>query len=752
MSRQTFIESHMLTDVEAQSSLSTGCHKVLSREEWLKFKPIIQQLYIDENQTYPTVARELERRFDFCPTYRKRQFTRKTEEWGLKKNFRKAERKLLLQNNRKSGTAEVIIGDRHDYPFIESILMFDSGHSDLSYQDTNIPLESAGPYSSLEEQLYISDYPNGTTSMDEVPQTLGVTEESSAMDLEQLPFSRESDVHGSLGLARLFQRLEIEASIPPLDLDDEVMETKQTVSGNELRSDIECYGRITRPISALSSQIKYVYIPNTVVKPAHIPGKRIPWSPLFELDLFPTPQNTRGSRRGLVLAPPSMPLIDVWDKDFKEWRLRLRKLRKTLPDHNPAIILSLEHLINLRKQRKESCLYLYRQLLAARLKESCPNDYKIMEIYLEIVTELLLRRKRLDATYLSRSLREAIQQSQMSSEHHFHIRLSYLEALILYRNGQYGEAESIIRVVIQKILNNQNLDRNHQVTSDALELLAQLIRRQNKDSYSEAEKLHRYNIHQISKHGRSLGNTYFKGMNYLIYVLLESQEIEEAHSLCIYIMEYAKLSLGKRHNWYYEYQEHLGFILFDRGMISESVDLFQNIVLGADNRHWAPRSNYNFGWVLERCGDFREAIVMYKRCLFMEVRCEGWGNWKDLRISWNRLCLCYEKLSQFQDALFLYENLVGKMKSFMGDDHPFIKEVEGRISKVQERMEESSAGSEELNSQHKVQQEGVDGLVCKILSEAIRDVSLREIFEIEHGALDEQIADIGKQIGSMKLS
>lgn len=136
----------------------------------------------------------------------------------------------------------------------------------------------------------------------------------------------------------------------------------------------------------------------------------------------------------------------------------------------------------------------------------------------------------------------------------------------------------------------------------------------------------------------------------------------------------------------------------------------------------------------------------------MEVRCEGWGNWKDLRISWNRLCLCYEKLSQFQDALFLYENLVGKMKSVMGDDHPFIKEVEDRISKVQERMEESSVGSEELNSEHKVPQEGVDGLACKILSEAIRDVSLREILEIEHGALDEQIADIGKQIGSIKLS
>ncbi|KAK6602450.1 hypothetical protein H4I95_07552 [Botrytis cinerea] len=756
MSRQTFIESHMLTDVEAQSSLSTGCHKVLSREEWLKFKPIIQQLYIDENQTYPTVARELERRFDFCPT--KRQFTRKTEEWGLKKNFRKAERKLLLQNDRKSGTAEVIIGDRRvsDPKRIQRLKRRYAHESplsqDLSYQDTNIPLESAGPYSSLEEQLSILDYPYGTTSMDEVPQTLGVTEESSAMDLEQLPFSRESDVHGSLGLARLFQRLEIEASMPPLDLDDEVMETKQTVSGNELRSDIECYGRITRPISALSSQIKYVYIPNTVVKPAHIPGKRIPWSPLFELDLFPTPQNTRGSRRGLVLAPPSNPLIDVWDKDFKEWRLRLRKLRKTLPDHNPAIILSLEHLINLRKQRKESCLYLYRQLLAARLKESCLNNYKIMEIYLEIVTELLLRRKFLDATYLSRSLREAIQQSQLSSEHPFYIRLSYLEAFILYKNSQFGEAESIIRLVIQKFLNDHNLDRSHQMTSDALKLLAELIRCQNKNSCPEAEKIYRYSIHQISKHGRSLDNTYFDSMNHLIYVLLGGQKIEEAYSLCIYIMEYVELSLGKRQYWYYEYQKHLGFILLSRGMISESIKVFQNILLETDDCYLQARTHYNLGYILEECGSFKEAMVMYKRCLLIRVRNEGWGSWTDWKTTCDRPGLCYEELSQFQDALFLYKNLREKIKNVIGD-HPFIKEVEGWISTIQERMEESCAVSEELDSPYEVQQGGVDDLVHKHFSEGvIDDVSLREVFEIEDRGLDKRIADIGKQIGSIKLS
>ena len=68
-------------------------------------------------------------------------------------------------------------------------------------------------------------------------------------------------------------------------------------------------------------------------------------------------------------------------------------------------------------------------------------------------------------------------------------------------------------------------------------------------------------------------------------------------------------------------------------------------------------------------------------------------------------------------------------------------------------MEESCAVSEELDSPYEVQQGGVDDLVHKHFSEGvIDDVSLREVFEIEDRGLDKRIADIGKQIGSIKLS
>ncbi|KAF7891525.1 uncharacterized protein EAF02_001850 [Botrytis sinoallii] len=760
MSAQTFIENHILMDVEAQSPLPTGGHKMLSREEWLKLKPIILQLYIDEEQKYPTVARELARRFEFYPT--RRQFTRKTEEWGLRKNFRKAERKLLLQNDKKGDIAEFFDGDKrvsdpkriqrlkkryaHENPCSQVQLV-------PSYQDINIPPKSVGPYRPPGEQPPISNYVN-EIALAHVESTISnVTENNDAMDLEQWPLSWDIDVPGSPGLTRLFRLLDIEASMPPLNLDDEVVDKKETISGNELRNNVESHGTTSKQLSTLCSRVKYAYIPNVVIQPVPTPVKRIPWSPLFELEIFPTSRSTRGYDSGMTIASVSSPLIEVWKREIEDWELKLRKLRKILPDHNPAIILSLENLIHLNEQSRGRCLSLHLQLLAARLKESCPNNHRIMEVYLEIVMGLLLKGKVSDATYLSRSLRGAIQQSQLSSGHPFYIRLSYLEAYILYIDGQDAEAELIIRSVIQNLLNNQNLDRNHKMTSAALVLLACLIEEKNEDAFSEIEKLHRYNIHQAIKHGRSLSNTYFDSVSHLIYVLLEGQKIEEAHSLCIYIMECVELTLGKRHLWYYEYQEHLGFILFGRGMISESIDVFHNILLEVDDCHFRAGTYYNLGYILEKYGNFREAIVSYKRCLLNEVQEESWESWMDSKITCERLGHCYEELSQFKDALFLYENTLEKVKRIIGGDHSFIKKVEGWISEVQERIEESSSVGEELSAPRQFQMGEVDDLGYGQFGEKIvDDVSLREIFEIEDKELDEEIADISKQISSMKLS
>ncbi|TGO29248.1 hypothetical protein BPAE_0017g00560 [Botrytis paeoniae] len=713
-------------DFVTQPSLPTGGNKILSREEWLKFKPIIQQLYIDENQTYPTVAHELSRRFDFYPT--KRQFTRKIEEWGLKKNFRKAERKLLLQNHKGSPTSQFIMGDKRvsDSKRIQRLKKRYAHESPLprvqlvpSYQDINAPPKFDGPYCSLEEQLPISNYA-GEIALAHVESTISnLTEENDAMHLEQWPFSWDIDVPGSPGLTQLFRLLEIEASMPPLNLDDEVVDTKQFISGNELRNDIECHKTSIKQMSVLYSCAEYGFMPNTVVQPVPIPGQGIQWSPLFELDLFPTSQYTRGHRRGTMLAPSSSPLIDVWEKEIKD---------------SPAFDTSPE-------AKMENLLGFISSIPSCKAKEAYPNNYKIMEVYLEIVIQLLSKSKVLDATYLYRSLREAIQQSQLSSEHPFHIRLSYLEAYVLYHNSQYAEAKLVIRSVIRNVLNNQDLDRNHEMTSGALKLLGLFIKGKKEDSYSEAEKLYRYNIHQLNKNDRSL-----------------SKKTEEAYSLCRCMMEHVEQALGKRHPCYRIYQSHMSSILSDRGMISESIEIVHNILQQANHSRLRPERYRNLGFVLQDNKRTREAIVMCKTCLLIEVQQKGWKNSASLGVTCGRLGGCYEELSQFQDALFLYESWLEKVQSVTGDVNPFIKKVEGWISEVQERLEESTASSEDdrsgdTDSSREVQMGDVDDDLGygQFIEDIVDDVSLGEIFEIEDKGLDEKIADIGKQISSMKL-
>jgi hypothetical protein len=57
-------------------------------------KPVIQRLYIDENQTFPKVAEYLDQNHGFKPT--KKQFFGRISEWGFEKNVKRDERRAIL--------------------------------------------------------------------------------------------------------------------------------------------------------------------------------------------------------------------------------------------------------------------------------------------------------------------------------------------------------------------------------------------------------------------------------------------------------------------------------------------------------------------------------------------------------------------------------------------------------------------------------------------------------------------------------
>ncbi|KAF7857298.1 hypothetical protein EAF04_009539 [Stromatinia cepivora] len=732
MEAQVLLGNEMSIEVE-EKSLNTEGLKVLSSEEWLKFKPIIQRLYINENKTFKVVAGKLLSEVGFCPT--KRQFTRKIEEWGLKKNFRKAERKFLLQNGNPNGTMHFGLGDKRILdPRRIQRLKRRYGHEsqwpqDLLPEEIDAVSILAAPEScsSPGEQQPTINHMEEIPSSHSMPLRLEISDENTAMDIEHWPFDWDAvDVPGSPGLTRLFERLELEASIAPMDLHDEVVEEKQLVSGIELRDNIERDGTTNRQISSAYSDVKYGTMPNGALQPIPTTRKRLPWSPLFELDIFPTSRS----------APASAPSIKMWNinTEVENWKLKLSKLTKILSDHNTAIILCLEHLIFLYDKLYLGPIDLYLQLLDARLKEVNRNGYKIIEIYLDIVNELLLQGHFSDAKHLHRILHQTIQQSPLRVEQPLHIRSFYLEAFILWLTDDNQEAEHIIRLVIQKAL--RSLGPSHKITIDAFNLLSCLLK-EGIDSYAEAEKLCRYIIQASGSYFQN-ASTYLEYILGLIEVLMYSKKFEESYNLCIYMMGHLEQKFGKGHYQYSRFKCTLGNILYELGRLPESIKLFHEI-LTEDMDHTLEYplrvSIYHaLAYALWKSGNYRQAIVWYQRCLLKSVQKYGWSNSQKIMRQTTGLAICYEELSRFEDALLLYEKLLEKLRIALTDDHPYIKEVEGWIVGVQGRMDESSVSSEEDENE-----------------EGEFDISLDEIFAIEDRELDRTITEIGKQISAIKL-
>ncbi|KAF7893912.1 hypothetical protein EAF00_007426 [Botryotinia globosa] len=72
--------------------------KIITDADWPELKPIIHRLYIVDNLKFLKVKEALNLEFGYNIT--KRQFTRKVENWGFKKNFRRNERDEIVKSGR----------------------------------------------------------------------------------------------------------------------------------------------------------------------------------------------------------------------------------------------------------------------------------------------------------------------------------------------------------------------------------------------------------------------------------------------------------------------------------------------------------------------------------------------------------------------------------------------------------------------------------------------------------------------------
>ncbi|TGO69269.1 hypothetical protein BOTNAR_0013g00410 [Botryotinia narcissicola] len=91
------LESHCFTP-ELPTHHPHHGGKVITAADWPDLKPIIYHLYIIDKLTFPKLKEALSLEFGYNIT--KRQFTRKVESWGFKKNFRKNERDEIVKSGR----------------------------------------------------------------------------------------------------------------------------------------------------------------------------------------------------------------------------------------------------------------------------------------------------------------------------------------------------------------------------------------------------------------------------------------------------------------------------------------------------------------------------------------------------------------------------------------------------------------------------------------------------------------------------
>jgi len=93
--------------------------KMHPKPHWEALKPLIHQLYIEQNQTFTKVAAYLAQNHGLNPT--KKQFLRRVKEWGFEKNVKREERRAILDSVREEGQFEerVLRGRRLDKAKIE---------------------------------------------------------------------------------------------------------------------------------------------------------------------------------------------------------------------------------------------------------------------------------------------------------------------------------------------------------------------------------------------------------------------------------------------------------------------------------------------------------------------------------------------------------------------------------------------------------------------------------------------------------
>ncbi|KAF7885851.1 uncharacterized protein EAF02_004360 [Botrytis sinoallii] len=620
--------------------------KVISDADRPTLKPIIHRLYIIDNLTFLKVKEALNLEFGYNIT--KRQFTRKVESWGFKKNFGKNERDEIVKSEKIP--QRFIHDTRINQKRVERLQKRNAARMGLGVESEDnerslVQDQDFSPETNAINQASLDPEPCYTMTGDqntaledhdmtieEIPRSEFRHDIVTQNTEDEWPFSQSAeDDSGISWLAEFFVQLEIAEIIASTSFETEKekqwdVEEARFISGTDLKALSNPYDKTLVWGGSFLAQRNNHY-------PHHLSARstslqtdnsgiyQCRWSPLFEIDIFPPFRNSNDRIQNNFLhslASFKRMLVDLESK--------LSKLERVLPANSPAIISTLEYLIFVyhRLPWKRKVAMTCRKLLCARQKERFPNTYKIVESCLWIVDSCIA----LGALMIGRDLHLILHpkiEEAVDSQHPLHIHSSYLMAKILHRINQDREAENIIRPLMQTVL--ATLGHNHLLTIKVMNLLSLILKR--KHYLIEANRLSRYSLQVSIQSG--LGVAWFESASTLIFVLEAQDLYNESINLSHHISKLsAEAFLGEKLTC------HIHHIIMARALLQQNeASKAVNMLKGIQNSPYANESNEMFievefkgvlGNALWKQGSNWEAIVCFKESLKSIVKMFGWDH------------------------------------------------------------------------------------------------------------------------------
>jgi len=666
--------------------------QVLSKDEWEQLKPIIRQLYIEENKTFRKISTILSRSHGFTPT--KRQFDARISRWGFRKNTSKEERHKIVTESKglqALGTNGKIINqktrERWEKEF-QPIIREESGIS-------------CGLFNSTPDNTYVRSLfyeISGVGSETYHKRTLN--EQSNPRDADSdsdsWPWS-SVDVPGSPPLTRLFAALDIHCpsnSIEPLALSEAtgVSPTDSVQSFPPTHFDLNSS---SGPIATTSGN---KYHPDQASR-----------NPSPFLELYPFPTSLPVARRSFV--PSTAPNIHISDLRARCDSLQavLATFSNTLPSGNPVILQSIEELAASLYEcgdfeqsetwwrRAFSILQNTGGMSTRRTLSAMNQVYRSMILAIGISGDPRTG----ELNNLEARLEMQIPKFVSTDDE---IALDFLlyKAIRHYNKGELWEAEVLVRQMLQISLSSLGPKdvRATRAMSELGRFVALSISRNSKNKsttppYADEEQTVRLarTAVQLHKSAHSLiEEKSFFLINNLLSVLRNLGRVTEAAEFGELVLSKCIPALGEQHYWSMRYMGELGSTLCTLERFPEAIALLQRVIHLRDMLVPDPIEGIGMwykkelGFAFRGMARHREAIECFET--------GGWGCIESYVGSLSELMKAtlwaygdsYVQLGEYDATLELYGGYLKALEGHQEGGHRWTGDVRGWIEDVKSVM------------------------------------------------------------------